>query len=332
MMTAAYKLKPEAGDVVACETHARWYVIRKVLRWPRSLTWYDNQLVDNFHLLFRRFKSLRLLSNETLERFQAKLSNQLTKHFNNGANGGQVPDYIKLLGDEATKAYRAFLAVGRGSVARWIFEQLLLHSWRGALGKVHTASLRLANEGRKLDWSAYKRLHLKSQCVLRHLNQLKAQWAVRHRPDHAQRHAAGVACYYAPEHVAASEQLVARMKPIDAFPKVRAARREAYSQGIAGQTSSYARDYVAGAPLSCAVPAEVSVDWLDRRGVIDRKDAVCRQQRLTIGRTAANGLPVWAGLGAPPRGRPDASAAGARVLGKRPSVQAQGSDRRSPGA
>ena len=63
-MQLAMKMKPAAQDYDAVQRHLALYVAEKLLLWPGSNTWYDNECLYTIGGMHRKWGSLRLVSQE----------------------------------------------------------------------------------------------------------------------------------------------------------------------------------------------------------------------------------------------------------------------------
>ena len=72
-MRLAMRMKPEQGDYDKVKRHLALYVANKMLRWPGSNTWYDNECLYAMGQLHEKWGSLRLVSQEGMESWQVRL-------------------------------------------------------------------------------------------------------------------------------------------------------------------------------------------------------------------------------------------------------------------
>ena len=69
-MRLAMRMKPEPSDYDKVKRHLALYVANKLLRWPGTNTWYDNECLYAMGALHEKWGSLRLVSQEGMESWQ----------------------------------------------------------------------------------------------------------------------------------------------------------------------------------------------------------------------------------------------------------------------
>ena len=136
-MRVAMRMKPLPEDYGEVKRLMALYVVNKLLLWPASNTWYDNECLYHLGEMHEQWGSLRLVSQEGMEAWQKKL-NEVLRLSNSFANAGAIPKAVVRRGEKAKKEYIAERAENMPSSARWVFEQALLqhHSY---LIDVHAA-------------------------------------------------------------------------------------------------------------------------------------------------------------------------------------------------
>ena len=183
-MELAFKMKPLPQDYDLAKQHLALFVVCK-LRWkPNSLSWYDNECLYTLGRLHKKWGSLRLVSQEGMEAWQARL-NEVLRQSNGYANAGAIPMEVKQRGQAAVLEYMEKRRAQMPSSAQWIYEQaaLQLHAYHA---DVHAARDALKQRGAVIThpmfvvyWSRYM-VAAALRCKLRarrQRGQLKAQRA-----------------------------------------------------------------------------------------------------------------------------------------------------------
>ena len=121
----AMRMRPEPEDYALAKTHLALYVASKLLLWPSSNTWYDNECLYTLGSQHEKWGSLRLMSQEGMEAWQKKL-NELLRTGNGFANAGAIPKSEKRKGKAAVAAYMARRDADRPNSAQWVYEQAMV--------------------------------------------------------------------------------------------------------------------------------------------------------------------------------------------------------------
>ena len=189
----ALRYKPLEGDYAAVKRELALYFGAKMLTWPESNTWYDNECLYIIGYMHERWGSLRLVSQEGMEAWQKKL-NEVLRLGNGFANAGAIPLTVIQAGEAAKCAYMAKRAEDKPSSAKWIYEQAMLQQ-HAYMNDTIVDMNDLEEQGKKISWMRYvtywrrymvcaaMRCRLRAR-VLRRATRLDAQGAsVRRAPD-----------------------------------------------------------------------------------------------------------------------------------------------------
>ena len=152
-MGTALKYKPAPADYDVVKRELALYVGSKLLRWPASNTWYDNECMYVMGWMHERWGSLRLISQEGMEAFQKKL-NEILRMGNGFANAGAIPRRVHEAGEAEKAAYMERRASDKPSEPQWIFEQAMLQQ-HAYMAEVTAASEDLRTRGEVVTWEEY---------------------------------------------------------------------------------------------------------------------------------------------------------------------------------
>jgi hypothetical protein len=124
-MKAGYTLAATDDDREIFRVEIRWYLLKKALIKSGAMKWYDWQYWSMFPILFDKFGSLRLISQETMEGQQAILNQQLHRSNGFGNVGRRLKSAVQA-GAEAVKEYMEKRKKKARGMTRWLFERLFL--------------------------------------------------------------------------------------------------------------------------------------------------------------------------------------------------------------
>ena len=124
-MRIALTSKPQRHEFAEAQTELALFFASKMLKWPKSNSWYDNECLYNIGYLLEKWGSLRLVSQEGMEAWQKKL-NEVLRMGNGFANAGAIPHDVVQAGQAAIDAYKSKRAEDKPSNAQWVYDQALL--------------------------------------------------------------------------------------------------------------------------------------------------------------------------------------------------------------
>ena len=142
--------KPKIHEYAEAQRELALFFAEKMLHWPKSNTWYDNECLYNVGFLLEKWGSLRLVSQEGMEAWQKKL-NEVLRMGNGFANAGAIPQDVRELGQAAIDEYMTKRANDKPSNAQWVYDQGLLQQHAYMSGTLSAAD-QLRKERKTLTW------------------------------------------------------------------------------------------------------------------------------------------------------------------------------------
>lgn len=152
-MRLALAYKPRTEDYDKVKEELALYFSSKMLLWPESNTWYDNECLYTFGAMHAKWGSLRLVSQEGMEAWQKKL-NEVLRLGNGFANAGAIPKDVKEAGQAAVDAYMIKRKDAIPSSAQWVYEQAMLQQ-HAYTHDVLSARDELRREGKLIEWADF---------------------------------------------------------------------------------------------------------------------------------------------------------------------------------
>jgi len=167
--------RPQEGDYDKVKKELALYVTSKLLAWPRSNTWYDNECMYTFGCMHERWGSLRLMSQEGMEAFQKKL-NEILRLGNGFANAGAIPLHVTQAGQAAIDAYmyKEKRKNDKPSSAQWLYDQALLQHHAHVADTLSTVD-ELRKKGAVCTWERSALLWLRYMTAARLRCRLRAR-------------------------------------------------------------------------------------------------------------------------------------------------------------
>ena len=251
-MGAAYQQNATEAHKQTFREHVKFYVMSKACISADGLCWYDWQLYSVMTVLFDRYESLMMISQEGMEAVQ-KQNNALQRNSNNGSNSGRYPMAVIARGIQAIKAYLAERRRKLISPAQWLWRQQALLFY-ASHSDVMTLAEELKVSGNVKDW-ATELVPDKQVSIVAGLIGIKLRkWARRGLAQKAgsqfytrmlQQHE----LYYAPLPCETEGRFWA-MRPEDQAKVLNKGRRERWAAlGKAGRHYCVQRGYKYGAPV-----------------------------------------------------------------------------------
>ena len=150
-MSAAYEMYATPAHRQTFRENIKFYVKCKSNIRPGICTWYDWQLHHTMTVLFDKYESLRLISQEGMEACQRR-NNLFMRQSNGFANAGRIPNAVKDLGKAAVDAHKAARKAKLLSPAHWLWLKNIFAFY----AKFNDAFERVENlkrEDKKCDWA-----------------------------------------------------------------------------------------------------------------------------------------------------------------------------------
>ena len=172
-MQLALCSKPQPGDYDLLKEEMALYIANKLLVWPESNTWYDNECLYTFGALQEQWGSLRLVSNEGMEAWNKKL-NEILRLGNGFANAGAIPKIVKQAGQAAINSYMETRKNEMPSEPQWVFEQSLLQHHAHVSDSLAAVS-ELRKAGKVIAWADFSVYWLRFMVAARLRCRLRAR-------------------------------------------------------------------------------------------------------------------------------------------------------------